>query len=475
MPGENDSARPRLEYLFHPKNLAVAGVSTDLSRVNPGRMYVNALLDSAFKGNIYPVGRSGGEIFGLKVNPDLKDIPGSVDYVISAVPAQDTPRLIRDCAVKGVKAVHVFAAGFGEIADKEGKKLEAEVAALARQNGIRLIGPNCMGIFCPETGLSFELALPRENGNIGFVSQSGGNAIQAVREAQTKHLYFSKIISYGNSSDLDECDFLDYLTDDPKTKIITAYLEGFKDGERFKKVMRRAARKKPLIVYKGGTSEGGRRAAASHTGAIAGSEMVWASFLKQVGAVQVNSLDEMLDMAVLFNYLAPPTGKAAGIVGIGGGNSVLAADASAREGLTVPALPLTVRRRLAAIYSSEAGGSFRNPVDMYFARFDLARDTIRAVADAPRIDLVIVHMTIGWSPKNDVDLAQKHVELLTGICGEVKKPLVVALRPFGPAKYTSATADAEAALFKAGFPVFFSVASAARAINRYVDYHQRLK
>ncbi|RJQ40518.1 MAG: hypothetical protein C4555_01465 [Dehalococcoidia bacterium] len=473
--GETVSASPRFEYLFHPRSIAVVGVSTDFSRVGPGRMYVEALLGSGFKGKIYPVGRSGGQVFDLRVYPALKDIPGSVDYVISAIPASETPRLVKDCAAKGVKTVHMFTAGFGEIAAKNGKKLEDEVASLARRSGIRLIGPNCMGIFCPDTGLSFELSLPRRSGSIGFVSQSGGNAIQAVREAQTKNLYFSKIISYGNAADLDECDFLDYLTDDPGTKIITAYIEGFEDGERFKNVIRRAARAKPLVVYKGGTSAGGRRAASSHTGAIAGSEIVWESFLKQVGAVQVYSLDEVLDMAVLFNYLTPPKGKAVGIIGIGGGNSVLAADACAREGLTAPLLPSAIRRRLEAIYSSEAGGSFRNPVDMYFAKFNLAHETVRAVADSPGIDLIIVHMTIGWSPKNDVDLAKKHVELLTGICGEVKKPVVVALRPFGPAKYTDATADAEAALFEAGFPVFFSVASAARAINRYVDYYQRRK
>ena len=212
---------------------------------------------------------------------------------------------------------------------------------------------------------------------------------------------------------------------------------------------------------------------ASHTGAIAGSEMVWTSFLKQVGAIQVYSIDEMLDMAVLFHYLAPPKGKGAGIIGIGGGNSVLATDSAYKEGLSVPLLPPAARRRLEEIYSGEAGGSFRNPVDMYFAKFNLAHETVKAVADSPQIDLIIIHVTIGWSPKKDVDLAKTHVNLLKGICTEVSKPVVMVLRPFGPVKYTQATAEAEATLFKAGFPVFFSVATAARAVNRYVDYWRR--
>ena len=473
MPKNTHANKPRLEYLFHPRHVAVVGVSADTSRIGPGRLFVEAILTAGFKGKIYPVSRSGGEIFGLKVYPDLKDIPGSIDYVISAIPARDTSQLIRDCAQKNVKTVHMFTAGFSEIADERGGKLESDLINLARRSGIRIIGPNCMGLFCPETGLSFELALPKESGHVGFVSQSGGNAIQAVREAQTKNICFSKIISYGNAADLNESDFLEYLTDDPETKVIIAYIEGLKDGQRFKEVLRRAAGKKPVIVYKGGTSEGGQRAVASHTGAIAGSEMVWASFLKQVGAIQVYSLDEMMDMVALFNYLPPPEGKAVGIIGIGGGNSVLAADASAQAGLSVPGLPPEARRQLESIYSSEDGGSFRNPVDMYFVKFNLARETVQVVADCPEIDFIIIHVTIGWNPKHDVNLAKTHVEMLTGLCGEIKKPVVAVLRPFGPAKYTQVAGDAETTLFKAGFPVFFSVSRAAQAVNKYVDYHRR--
>jgi len=434
-------------------------------------MFAEAILTAGFKGKIYPVGRSGGEIFGLKVYPNLKDIHGNIDYVISAIPARDTPQLIRDCVEKKTKTLHMFTAGFSEIADEAGGKLEAQMINLARSYSIRVIGPNCMGLFCPETGLSFELALPLENGHVGFVSQSGGNAIQAVREAQTKNIFFSKIISYGNASDLNESDFLEYLADDPKTKVIVAYIEGIKDGPRFKNVMRRAAKRKPVIVYKGGTSQGGQRAVASHTGAIAGSEMVWASFLKQIGAIQVYSLDEMMDMVALFSYLPPPPGKAVGIIGIGGGNSVLAADACAQAGLSVPLLPPESRQRLEVIYSDEAGGSFRNPIDMYFAKFNLARETVRVVDDCPEIDLIIIHVAIGWNPKHDVNLAKTHVEILTNLHREIKKPTAVVLRPFGPAKYTRIAGDAEATLFEAGFPVFFSVSRAARAITRYTDYH----
>jgi acetate---CoA ligase (ADP-forming) subunit alpha len=466
---------PKLEFLFNPRAVAVVGVSTDLSKVGPGRFFVKAQIEAGFKGKIYPVGVSGGRIFGRKIYRRLTDIPGEVDYVISSVPAAHAVALMHDCVAKKVRAVHMFTAGFSEISDKKGAVLQAELAEIARAAGIRLLGPNCMGLYCPEAGIAFELDLPSEKGDIGFVSQSGGNAIKAIRDADIRGLHFSKIISYGNAADLDETDFLEYLTDDPKTRIITAYFEGVKDGPRFRQALERAAKKKPVIIYKGGFGSPGARAVASHTGAIAGSDRVWEALLKQAGAIQVYSLDEMLDMLSLFSRTAPPKGNRAGIIGIGGGNNVLVTDDCVRAGISVPPFSRRLRKELKGLYLSEAGASFRNPVDMYFAKFELVEATVRVVDSCPDIDMTIIHITIGWSPKENVNMARQHAEMIGKLNGKTAKPIIVVLRPFGPSRYQPDVGKCEQILNKAGIAAFFSVTGAAEAMLKYIDYFKRKK
>ena len=465
-----------LDYLFHPNSIAIVGVSTDKTKIASGQVFLESLIVAGFKGKIYPVSRDQGEILGLKIYPGIKDIPDTVDYVISAIPAQDTPQLIIDCATKRVKAIHMFTAGFSEIADEAGEQLQSQITAMARQKGISIIGPNCMGLYCPKTGLAFHPDVPKESGTIGFVSQSGGNAIVAIREAASRGIHFSKVISYGNACDLNESDFLEYLTHDPETEIIAAYLEGVKDGTRFIEALKQATKAKPVIVYKGGTTESGTRAVASHTGAIAGSDRVWDSLLKQVGAIQVHSMEELLDILMLFSYMSPPKGRATAIIGIGGGNSVRAADAGSDAGLTVPLLPAETRNRLKEIYASEVGGSFRNPVDTYFVRWDLLQETIKAVADCDQIDSLIIHITLGFAgPRYEarLNLVKPYTESIISVTKVINKPTAIVLYPIGLAKFEQTTLEAEAALYKAGIPVFPSVGQAARAIAKYIDYHQQ--
>ena len=464
-----------LDYLFHPNSIAIAGVSTDMTKLASGRVFLEAVIDAGFKGKIYPVSRDRGKVLGLKVYSGIKDIPDTVDYVISAIPAQDTPQLIIDCAAKGVKAIHMFTAGFSEIADEEGEQLEAQIATIAQQRGIRIIGPNCMGLYCPKTGLAFHPDLPKESGNISFMSQSGGNAIYAVREAASRGIYFSKVISYGNARDINESDFLEYLTHDPETEIIAAYIEGAKNGTRFIETLKQATKAKPVIIYKGGTTENGTRAVASHTGTIAGSDRVWDSLLKQVGAIQVHSMEELLDILSLFRYMPPPKGRATAIIGIGGGMSVQAADACSRAGLTVPLLPTEIMGRLKELYASEAGGSFRNPVDTYFVRWDLLQETIKVVADCDQIDLLITHLTVGFNPEYEakLNIIKPYIESIISISKEINKPTAIVLYPIGLTKFGQTTSKAEATLYKAGFPVFPLVGQAAKAIAKFIDYHRR--
>jgi len=472
---ETEKTAPALEYLFHPRSIAIVGVSTDMNKVGPGRFFVQAHIDAGFKGEIYPVGASGGRIFGRKIYRKLNDIPGEVDYVISSVPVAHAVSLMHECVAKGVRTVHMFTAGFGEISDKRGRTLQEEITEIARAAGIRLIGPNCMGLFCPQSGLAFETNLPREAGRVGLVSQSGGNAIKAIRDADIRGIHYSKVISYGNAADLDESDFLDYLCDDPDTRIITAYFEGVKDGPRFRKALTRAAARKPVIIYKSGFGAPGHRAVASHTGAVAGSNRVWEALLKQTGAVQVYSMDEMLDMVSLFSRTPPPKDNRAGIIGIGGGNNVLVTDGCVRAGIRVPPFTRRIRRDLENIFSSEAGASFRNPVDMYFAKFELLSATVKVVDRCHDIDMIIIHITIGWTPKVSVNLAHSHAEMIGKLKGKTAKPIIVVLWPFGPARYTADVGECEQILNRAGIAAFFSIEGAAGAMMKYLDYFRRRK
>ena len=231
-----------LDYIFNPGSIAVVGVSSDLTKFNAGRAYMQGLVNFGYKGKVYPVSPSGGEISGLTIYRNVKDIPNKVDYVIAVIPAKYAPKLVVDCAAKGVKAIHFYTAGFSEIEDQEGKKLESETLRTARRNNIRLIGPNCMGIYCPDTSLTFssEQELPKQGGPLGFFSQSGQNSVQCIQEGASRGVYFSKAISYGNASDLNESDFLEYFTYDSGTEIIVAYLEGVKDSPRFRRVLKKA-------------------------------------------------------------------------------------------------------------------------------------------------------------------------------------------------------------------------------------------
>lgn len=288
----SNQSNESLEFLFHPRSIALVGITTVHSE-HWTRAFLDGLLEFQFEGPIYLVNPKGGKIQGLKVFTSLQDIPGNIDYAISLVPAPAAPRLVEDCAHKGVRAMHFCTAGFSETGEAEGIRLENELVELARRNHIRVIGPNCMGIYCPQSRLSFGPIFPKESGPVGVISQSGGNVNYLVRQGGLRGVHFSKAISYGNACDLNESDFLEYLASDVDTKIIAMYIEGIKDGNRFRQVLAEATKEKPVILLKGGLTEGGTRAVAGHTAALAGSQVAWDSLCKQLNIMRVDSLDEL--------------------------------------------------------------------------------------------------------------------------------------------------------------------------------------
>ena len=469
-----------LDYLFHPQSIAIAGVSGNPDKWNPGRGYLYALVGSGFRGKIYPVNPSGGEIDGAKIYASIKDIPGSVDYVISAIPAQHTPQLITDCAAKGVKAIHFFTSGFSEIEDEEGEHLASEILEVVRQSGIRVIGPNCMGLYCPRTGLSFALefpgqsGFPKQSGPVGLLAQSGGNSNYCIREASAKGVYFSKVVSYGNAVDLNESDFLEYFAGDSETEVIAAYIEGVKDGSRFARALKEATKVKPVIIFKVGATETGTRAAASHTGAVAGASKVWESLLRQSGAIQVYSLEEVVDVSLAFLRVSLPEGRNTAVIGVGGGASVIAADECSNAGLTLPTLPVQLRRRLRDMYTTEAGCIFRNPVDMApVTGKKMLADSIRAIADCDQIDLLIMHVAFDmWSLIDVNDVTAAYIETILDLKGTIDKPVAVVLHFCAVDRAKELASRAQSRLCEAGFAVYSSIGRAASAINKLIEYHE---
>ena len=309
-----------LDAIFNPRSIAVVG-ATDSPVAAPGapavsfnahtQIFLYTLIDWGYPGKIYPVNTKGDEIRGLKVYRSLRDIPGPVDYVICIIPADATPGLVQDCAAKGVKGLHLYTAGFAETGLADKSALQADLVRVARSGGVRMIGPNCMGIYCPKMGMTYGPNFPREPGNVAFISQSGSYTLLLVRAAAARGLRFSKVVSYGNASDLDEIDLLDYLADDPETEIIGAYLEGAKDGPGLAKVLTKAAAKKPTIIVKRGSTEAGKRGASTHTGALAGDDSVWDSMLKQAGAIRVEDFEEMADLMTTFAFFPLPRSRKA--------------------------------------------------------------------------------------------------------------------------------------------------------------------
>ena len=470
-------AKREWDYIFNPQSVAIAGVSANQTTVpGAGQGFLEAVIDYGFKGKVYPLNPKGGAIKGLKMYANIKDVPESVDYVISCVPASATPQLIKDCAAKRVKAVHFFTSGFSETGTEEGKQLEKEICSLARQGGIRIIGPNCIGVYCPQGNLSFIGNFPKRRGSVALICQSGGNTTYIIREAGRRGVRFSKAVSYGNAADINESDLLEYLAADPDTGIILAYIEGVKDGQRFSRVLKETAKVKPVIVLKGGISETGARAAASHTGVLAGSERVWDGLLRQAGAIRVYSLEELIDMAVSFSYLPLPLGRRVGILGIGGGATVLATDDCASAGLVVPRFPEEIRRRLSNLLGTEAGTILNNPVDLAAGAWDSGfYNTLNILANYEGVDLSMVHFPLGllvFPPTQHNVIWDLLVDDVVKGHRELAKPVIVVIHiPTSGGDYEWML-ETQRKFYKTGIPVYHSIGSAAKAIDRFLSYHE---
>jgi acetyltransferase len=456
-----------LDSAFAPNSVAVIGVGP----ITAGRFYVESLLAAGFKGPIYPIHPNGGEISGLGIYRNLRDVAGPVDLVISCIPARFVPQLIRECAEKQVKAVSMFTSGFSETGSKVGRELEDEIVRIAQDAGVRLIGPNCMGIYSPKCGLSFVTDFPKESGGIALVCQSGGHTIHLVRLGAERGIRFSKVISYGNACDVDESDMFEYLMEDSETDLVAAYIEGVKDGERFQRVLSRLAARKPVIVLKGGVTGEGARTASSHTSSLAGSERVWSVALEQAGAVQVNSLSEVVDMMVTFRFLRPPQGRRVAMVGGGGGASVMAADACASHGFSLPPIPSEVSRDMRTGLDSDAGLILTNPIELNMSP-EITYNMGKTMLEYEGFDLMLANCVFGQHPWSFFDVwFEMFCDTVLKVHAQAAKPMAVILDS-GLTKYEQNFAAVRRRYVEARLPAYYSMSDACLAIDRYMRYRE---
>jgi len=381
-----------LDEVLHPQSIAVVGT-------NKNGNFVTPLINLGFKGKVYPVNPKYDEILGLKAYPTIKDIPGNVDYVISAVPAPQVLTILKDCEGKSVKGLHLFTARFSETGRKDAIELEKEVLSLAKKMNIRIIGPNCMGVYYPKLGISWQDDAPKESGSVALSSQSGQAAGQIISMITQRGIFFNKAVSYGNAIDFNESDFIEYYAQDPDVSIILMYIEGPKDGKRFSETLRRATRIKPVIILKGGRGQSGARAVASHTASLASAMDIWNSMIHQSGAVSASSMEELLDLAVSFYYLPKITGRRVGVSAGAGGATVLAADLCEEAGLDVIELPQAIREELKS-KGIKIWDWIGNPSDFSIRMgddFDLPQ-LLKMMAMNPEFDLIISQMGGGGPP-----------------------------------------------------------------------------
>ena len=291
------------------------------------------------------------------------------------------PKVLEECIQKGVKVAHIFTAGFSETGTPEGIEREKELKRIAAGR-IRIIGPNCFGVYCPSSGLSIVPEAPAEAGHVGVVTQSGSVAESFSYFANTNNLRFSKMVSYGNAIDLDGPDFLEYLAGDPDTKMIALYIEGTRDGARLKTALAKAAKQKPVIAIKGGMTEQGMRAATSHTAALAGIPEIWRSLFRQTGALQVESFDEMVNILMAFDTSPLPAGRAVAMITNSGGFSVIQTDLCMKAGIEVPRFSEETIEALRALVPL-AGTSIGNPLDAWPIYYNISPS--RNMADIIKI------------------------------------------------------------------------------------------
>lgn len=455
---DRNAAANAVRRFLEPRSVAVIGASRRRGTVS-GEIFHN-VLDGGFGGVVYPVNPSAEVVQSVRAYPDVVSIPGEVDLGVIVVPARHVLEAARQCAAKGVPAIVVISAGFGETGD-EGLGTQRELVEICREAGIRLIGPNCLGVLNTDTEVSlnatFAPGMPPPGG-VGFVTQSGALGLTLIDLADTRGLGVSSFASIGNRADITANDMLEYWEEDERTRVAMLYIESFSNPRRFSTVARRIGRKKPVVVVKSGRSAAGARATESHTGAlISASDVTVDALFDQVGVIRTDSLAELLDVASLLANQPLPAGRRVGIITNAGGPAIMCADTCEAAGLEVPPLPEEVKNELAGILAPEA--SLNNPVDMIAtATPGQYRQTIAAMAGWDGIDALIVIFIRPLLTK-----AEDVANAVEAACAELPREL--------PVQAVFMSAEDHAAVDSGGgVPVHLYPEDAARALGRVMRH-----
>ena len=478
-----------IDRIFAPRNIAIVGVSSEGFGFGRGMLLSHIAIGCKCK--MYPVNQKGGSIAGMTIYPSIEDIPDAIDFAIIAVPAHLVSSAVEACRQKGAVGVEILSSGFRETGTPEGIILEEELQAIAKR-GIRVIGPNCFGIYCPKSGLTMLPGpdLSRKSGGVALLSQSGGLSVDFAHIGKWRGISFSKVVSFGNGCDLRETEMLQYLRQDPETKVICMYIEGVSDGREFLSALKETAREKPVIVIKGGLSDSGSRAAASHTASLGGQRVIWEAALRQCNAVLVENLEEMTDAALAFSLL--PAGEYLGcsVAGGGGALGIAAADAAETFGLGVPRLREDIQKAILDVLP-KPGSSPANPIDIAnpFVTPAAIKDILLYAAKDENVDIHILIQLLYHYKSIQSSMGNVRLKDITP-CRELAcacskametggKPVMLVLPNFkqeeDAMEIEEVIRETRRLFTEAGMPVFDDVKNALRAIAAVSGYYRRRK
>jgi acyl-CoA synthetase (NDP forming) len=413
-----------LERLFYPQSIVVVGASPSMAT---GRMpFYQILKSTGYTGAVYPVNPSHKEIDGDPVYPSLAEIPDGVDLAVCLVPARFSLETLELAVKKGVRFVHFFTSGFSEMGNRD---LEEAMIRIARQGGTRIVGPNCLGIHCAESKVTFDPTVEqKEPGTVAFLGQSGGVTNNFMRMAGAKRIWINKVVSFGNQIDLAVEDFLEYFADDDGIRVIAAYIEDVKDSKAFLRAVKKITPTKPVIILKGGVTGEGARAAASHTGAMAGDHAIWSAVMRQHRCIEVHTERQMVDVVMLATSEKIPAGPRIGYLGAGGGTSVLFTDLAAGAGLSMPELSKATQESIGAKIS-DVNTSTRNPVDLGAFGFDykIMTHAIRELDQDENIDVIIIYLSLDYLNLFERRRLEKGLHAIGSAAEEINKPVIPIL------------------------------------------------
>jgi len=450
-----------LDKFFKAKSIAIVGVSQNPSKV--GHVIFRNLIDSGYKGDIFIINPNTKEILGYKSYKKIYDIKNEIDLAVIAVPVDLVFQVLEDCNKKRVKNIIIVTSGFKEIGNYQ---LENKIRNFLIQNKIDMIGVNCLGVLDTYTNVD-TLFLPRfrlkrpPKGGISFISQSGAVGSTILDLAAKNDYGFSKFISYGNATQIDESDLMDYLINDKQTKVICMYIEGVVDGKKFIETAKKATRKKPVLVLKGGITEESNTATISHTGSLAGDAAIYKGVFKQTGIIQVSTMEEIFDYSKLLENSIKPKGRRIQVITNGGGFGIITTDSIIKNDLVLAELSDSSKKILKKNFPPIA--QIHNPLDLLgdanTERYKLAIETCM---NDSNIDIILV-IALLQTPLVTVDI----VDVITELNDIKKKPIIVVCTG---GNFTQVLKDS---LEENGVPTFTFPENAVKSINSLVDYARK--